>query len=86
MLWVRIATDNLHIAANARRGRVARFVLHDRAVNLLKHRIVNIRSEGVLNRIQIDSVTVSGDLHAVLDSTGAVLHKLFRPTAITTAD
>ena len=50
MLWVRVTTHNLKIAADALcRGVAACFFVGWSAVNLLQHRVINIRTECVLD-------------------------------------
>ena len=86
MLRVRIAADNLHIAVDALPRRVPSLLFICRsAVNLLELGIVNISTERVLDRFQVDLVTIRGILYAVANSLRAIFHEILRPSAVATA-
>jgi hypothetical protein len=86
VLRVGIPAHNLHVASDTTSGRVAGLVLVDRPVNF------SVAARNQCQRLmrfysfQIRSVSVSCDLHAVIDPTGAILHELFGPAQIATAD
>src|SRR5690242_7439637 len=85
MLWVRISADYFHIAANALRGGVPRLVLIRRPVDFLELRVIDVRTKGILNGFQVCLVAIHGDLNAVANAQGAILHELFRPSEIASA-
>src|SRR5664279_3274859 len=82
MLRVWIAAHRFHVAADADCRRISRIVLRRSTIYFLQLRVINICSEGILNRIEVSAVTVCCDLHAVPDSASAIFHELFRPSAI----
>src|SRR5437762_1022466 len=86
VLWVGVATNYLHIAANANGARIASVWLFGCAVNLLELRIVNFCAECLFYCVQINPVTVCGDLNASLYASRAVVHKLASPPSVTTAN
>jgi hypothetical protein len=58
MLRIGISTDYFNVAADAASGRVARLILHRSAVNFLQLGVINVRTESVLDRLQIGFVSV----------------------------
>jgi hypothetical protein len=52
------------------------------AVNLLQHRVINLLAERVSNRVQIDAVTVRGQLHTIRQSLSQVLNKVVRRSGV----
>jgi len=55
-------------------------------INLLQLSVINIGTEGIFHRIEINPVPISSDLHSVCNPTGAIVHEVFRPSAVASAD
>src|SRR5437870_7892551 len=53
----------------------------DLTVDFLQLCVINISSESVLYRVQINPMTVSCDLHAIANPAGAIFHELMSPSA-----
>ncbi len=51
MFWVWFSAHGFHLAVDARGGRVARFVLSRRTVNLVKLRVIAIASECIFDNV-----------------------------------
>src|ERR1019366_9324913 len=76
MFGIRIAAKYASATANAGCRAVARFRAVARcAVNLDEHRVVNVRSEGVLDSVGINAMAVRGQLNPVADPARNVLHE-----------
>src|SRR5579863_3546253 len=86
MLGIGIPADGFHIATDARCWRVARLIFTRGTVNLLQLGIVDVRSESILYRFKINLVAVRGDLHPAINPAGTILHELFRPFAVASAN
>jgi hypothetical protein len=76
LVWA--AGDVLHLAAEAHGRAVPLFVSWLRAVNLLEHRVVDVRAEGVFDRVQIGLMAVGGELYAIPQPSSDILHELVR--------
>ncbi len=81
-----IASDFFYLAPEAHGGAVARFVAGVRAVDLHEHRVIDIRAERILYRVQIGSVAVCRELHAMTKAAGDILHEAVRRARIARAD
>ena len=49
----------------------------------MEHGVVDVCSESALNRFQVGAVGVGGQLDAVADTAGAILHEIPRPSTVT---
>src|ERR1035438_1462242 len=84
--WIGIAAHLFHLATDANRWRVSSFVFEGSTVNFVKLGVIHIRSKSIFNRFQICFVAIRRDLHAILDSTGTILHEVFCPIPSTPAN
>src|SRR5271168_2956596 len=82
MLRVWVTAYNLHVATDATSWRIARFVFVRRSINLLQLRVINIRPESTLYSFHVCAVPISSDLHAVPNSTRAIVHEFVGPSEI----
>ncbi len=85
MLRVEIAANDFHISADTGSRGVARFVFRRDAINFLKLREINVGPKGVFNSVEVNLVTVGGDLNSPTDAVGAILHELIPPARASTA-
>src|SRR5437660_6734573 len=84
---IRVSTDDFHISADAARWRIApHLFIRWCSVNLLQLRVVHIHSERALDSLKVSLVTVCRYLHATLDAASAILHELFCPSRIPSAN
>ena len=75
MLWVGIPSDNFRFAANAFCWTIARLFLCALIV-LDEQCIIYFAAKGVLHRIQIDLVTVRGELNPIVQPLRHVIDKM----------
>ena len=81
------ATDYRLASAHADCGAVARlWRVADATVNLLQHRIINIRSERIFDRAQIGAVSVRCKLNAMCQAVCQIVHEVIRATRIALAN
>src|ERR1700721_331635 len=86
MLRIGVAAHDLHVTTDARCRGIPLLILSRSAVNLLQLRVVDVRSECALYGVKVCPVTVCSDLDSIADALSAVVHKLRRPTGVTSAD
>src|SRR5439155_11458779 len=72
MAGVRIASDRIAAASDAF-GRAVPNLVRNGPVQLLEHRVIHVRSERILDRVQIGAVAVGVDLHAPGETARQVL-------------
>src|ERR1022692_4326779 len=82
-----IAADYRLACSHADCGAVARlWPLLRVVVNLLQHRVINVRSESILNGAQICAMTVSRQLHAMREAFREVVHEAIRTAGVAIAN
>jgi hypothetical protein len=68
MLWVGVATHDLHVATDAGCRGVALLVIAACAVDFLQLSIITVRSKCALNSLQISLVAIRRDLYAITNT------------------
>src|SRR5207253_804029 len=87
VLGIRITADNLLVSADALgRTITAHLGIRRCAVYLLQLCIFNVSAKRIFDCLKISFVTIRRDLHTALDAPSAVLHEVFRPSAVPSAD
>jgi hypothetical protein len=80
-------TDDRFTSAHADCRAVARFrCFLNAAINLLQHRIINLRAEGVFNGCEIGAMTVRSELHAIRQTLFQVVHEMIGATSVSMPD
>src|SRR5437660_4769754 len=85
MFWVWVAHDVLALAGYADRRTIPSLLLA-RLVNLVKHRVVDVRSECVLYRIHIDLEAVGRQLYPVGEARGQIVNENLGRLPVTISD
>ena len=87
MLVVGRATYYSSLCSHTDRGAVPGFRrVFSFAVNLLKHRVINVCSESILNRYEIGFISVSGKFNFVGKSRFQIMHEVIGATGIALTD
>lgn len=78
-----VSDDRRGLCSNAFRGTIAGLFFSIFPVNLHKHGVVDVRSEGIFDGSQINTVSISGQLNARSKAIGKVLHKFMGTSGAT---
>ena len=82
-----VALDDRFSCAHAYGWAVAGFWrVFSLAVNLLRHRIVDVRSESILNRDKVWLMAVGGELNLIGESRFQLMHEVEGATRVTLSD
>ena len=86
MLWIRTPLNRYGLRSKANGGAIPCFSLKSIAVNLYQRCVVDLRPKRAFDRIQIDSVTVSGELDTASKAIRQILHKVIGSRSVSVAD
>jgi hypothetical protein len=87
MVMVGVAADNGLARAHANCGAVSSFRRFARCpVNLLQHRVINLGTEGVLDRAQICAMSICRELNAIRQPRFQIVNEMVRATGVTMTD
>src|SRR6185295_6306266 len=82
MIRVRVASNRLGLARNALTGAVAS-IIGRVAIELDKHRIINLTTERAFNRLQVGSVAVCRKLYAIFQPARKIIDELMCGNRVT---